>query len=35
MIMAGSVIAITPILLIFVIFQRYFVSGFVAAGVKG
>jgi multiple sugar transport system permease protein len=34
-IMAGSVIAITPILIIFVIFQRYFVSGFVAAGVKG
>ena len=34
-IMAGSVIAIAPILIIFVIFQRYFVSGVVAAGVKG
>lgn len=34
-IMAGSVIAILPILIIFVIFQRYFVAGAVAAGVKG
>ncbi len=32
---AGSVIAILPILLIFVVFQRYFVAGAVAAGVKG
>ena len=33
--MAGSVIAILPILVIFVAFQRYFVSGVVSAGVKG
>jgi multiple sugar transport system permease protein len=34
-IMAGSVIAILPILAIFVAFQRYFVSGVVSSGVKG
>jgi multiple sugar transport system permease protein len=34
-IMAGSIIAIIPILIIFVAFQRYFVSGVVSAGVKG
>jgi multiple sugar transport system permease protein len=34
-IMAGSVIAIAPILAIFVVFQRYFVSGVVSSGVKG
>jgi ABC-type glycerol-3-phosphate transport system permease component len=34
-IMAGSVIAILPILLIFIAFQRYFISGVVSAGVKG
>jgi multiple sugar transport system permease protein len=33
--MAGSLIAIAPILLVFVVFQRYFVSGVAAAGVKG
>jgi multiple sugar transport system permease protein len=33
--MAGSVIAILPILAIFVAFQRYFVSGVVSSGVKG
>ena len=33
--MAGSLIAIIPILVIFVIFQRYFVQGVVASGVKG
>jgi multiple sugar transport system permease protein len=33
--MAGSVIAILPILAIFVAFQRYFIAGAVAAGVKG
>jgi multiple sugar transport system permease protein len=33
--MAGSVLAIAPILLIFVVFQRYFVSGVVSSGVKG
>jgi multiple sugar transport system permease protein len=32
---AGSIIAILPILLIFLAFQRYFVSGVVSAGVKG
>ena len=34
-IMAGSVIAILPILLIFLVFQRYFISGVVSSGVKG
>ena len=33
--MAGSIIAITPILVIFVAFQRYFISGVVSSGVKG
>jgi multiple sugar transport system permease protein len=33
--MAASVLAILPILLIFVLFQRYFVAGVASAGVKG
>jgi multiple sugar transport system permease protein len=33
--MAASVIAVLPILIIFLAFQRYFVSGVVSAGVKG
>ena len=33
--MAGSLIAIAPILIIFLIFQRYFIAGVTAAGVKG
>ena len=33
--MAASVLAIVPILLIFILFQRYFVAGVAAAGVKG
>ena len=33
--MAGSLIAIVPILIIFVTFQRYFIQGVVASGVKG
>ncbi len=33
--MVGSVIAILPILIIFLAFQRYFISGVVSAGVKG
>ena len=33
--MAGSILAILPILVIFLIFQRYFVAGVTAAGVKG
>ena len=33
--MAASVIAILPIVVIFLFFQRYFVSGVVASGVKG
>jgi multiple sugar transport system permease protein len=32
---AGSIIAILPILAVFLVFQRYFVSGVVSAGVKG
>ena len=34
-VMAGSVIAILPILAVFIAFQRYFISGVVSAGVKG
>jgi multiple sugar transport system permease protein len=33
--MAASVIALLPVLVIFVAFQRYFIAGVVAAGVKG
>lgn len=33
--MAASVVAILPIVVIFVFFQRYFVAGVVASGVKG
>jgi len=33
--MAGSVLAILPILVVFIVFQRFFISGFVSAGVKG
>jgi multiple sugar transport system permease protein len=33
--MAASVLAILPILLIFIVFQRYFVAGIASAGVKG
>jgi multiple sugar transport system permease protein len=33
--MAGSLIAIVPILIIFVTFQRFFIEGVVASGVKG
>jgi multiple sugar transport system permease protein len=32
---AGAVIAILPILIVFLAFQRFFVSGVVSAGVKG
>jgi len=32
---AGSILAILPILVIFLVFQRYFISGIVSAGVKG
>ena len=33
--MAGSILAIAPIAIIYMIFQRYFVAGVAAAGVKG
>jgi len=33
--MAGSLIAIIPILIIFISFQRYFIQGVTASGVKG
>jgi ABC-type glycerol-3-phosphate transport system permease component len=33
--MAASVAAILPILVLFVLFQRYFVAGVAASGVKG
>jgi multiple sugar transport system permease protein len=34
-VMVGSIIAILPVLVIFLAFQRYFVSGVVSSGVKG
>jgi multiple sugar transport system permease protein len=34
-IMAGSIIAVLPVVAIFLAFQRFFVSGVVSAGVKG
>jgi multiple sugar transport system permease protein len=34
-VMAGSLIAILPILIVFLAFQRYFISGVVSSGVKG
>ena len=33
--MAVSVIAIAPVALIYVFFQRYFIAGVTTAGVKG
>jgi multiple sugar transport system permease protein len=33
--MAASLIAIAPVVLIYVVFQRYFIAGVTAAGVKG
>jgi ABC-type glycerol-3-phosphate transport system permease component len=33
--MAASVVAILPVLVLFVLFQRYFVAGVAASGVKG
>ncbi len=33
--MAASALAILPIAVIYVFFQRYFVAGVVASGVKG
>jgi multiple sugar transport system permease protein len=35
LLMAGSIMAIIPILVIFLIFQRFFISGVTAAGIKG
>jgi len=33
--MAASVIAIVPIAVLYICFQRYFVAGVVSSGVKG
>jgi ABC-type glycerol-3-phosphate transport system permease component len=33
--MAASVLAILPVLVLFIVFQRYFVAGVAASGVKG
>jgi ABC-type maltose transport system permease subunit len=33
--MAASILAIVPIFAIYVFFQRYFIAGVTAAGVKG
>ena len=34
-ILAGSLIAIAPVLIVFLVFQRYFIAGVVASGIKG
>jgi ABC-type glycerol-3-phosphate transport system permease component len=34
-VMVGSILAILPVLVIFLAFQRYFVSGVISSGVKG
>jgi ABC-type glycerol-3-phosphate transport system permease component len=33
--MAGSMIALAPVVIIYLFFQRYFVAGVASAGVKG
>jgi len=35
MLLAGSVLAVLPILILFVFFQRYFISGLTAGGIRG
>jgi multiple sugar transport system permease protein len=35
MVFAGAIFAVVPVVLIFVIFQRYFVSGISTTGMKG
>ena len=35
MIMAGNVLMILPVILIFIIFQKYFVQGMAMSGMKG
>ena len=34
-VMVGSILAIVPVLVIFLVFQRFFVSGVISSGVKG
>jgi ABC-type glycerol-3-phosphate transport system permease component len=33
--MVGSLIAIAPVLIVFLVFQRYFIAGVAAVGIKG
>ena len=33
--MAGALMAVIPMLMLFIIFQRYFIRGIASAGVKG
>lgn len=33
--MAGSILTIIPVAVVFIVFQRFFVSGVAASGVKG
>lgn len=35
MLMAGALLAIIPMLLLYIFFQRYFIRGIAGAGIKG
>ena len=35
LLMAGALMAVIPMLMLFIIFQRYFIRGIASAGVKG
>ncbi|MBB1235904.1 carbohydrate ABC transporter permease, partial [Klebsiella pneumoniae] len=35
LLMAGALMAVIPMLMLFIIFQRYFIQGIASAGVKG
>ncbi|MNT75888.1 L-arabinose transport system permease protein AraQ [compost metagenome] len=35
LLMAGALMAVIPMLMLFILFQRYFIQGIASAGVKG
>ncbi|MNP82217.1 L-arabinose transport system permease protein AraQ [compost metagenome] len=35
LLMAGALMAVIPLLMLFILFQRYFIQGIASAGVKG